>query len=188
MILKSIDIKKCFLIFSLLFCIFTIILKVLNLNFINNFLNVLFLITCVVLVTAWIFLIVRYKVNKRWLKNAVTAILILLFVMMLPYIILFNEVSGSAYYEETSPSGKNKVIIFESSFIDASYYAYPKFMGIFYKNQDNGYVSKHDFWGGAEIEVEWKSDNLAYVKIKIEGFSPNEGSNKNDIIIVSFDS
>lgn len=185
--MKFFDIKKIFfLTVSLLFCIFTVILKVLNLKFIINFLNYLFPIACILLVVAWIFLIVRYKVNKQWLKIALVAIPILLFVMIVPYIMLFNKISGNVYYEEISPSGKNKVIVFEGGFIDASYYAYPKFMGIFYKYQDNGYVSKHDYWGGAEIEVEWKLDDLAYVKIKIEGFSPNEGSNKNDIIIVSF--
>lgn len=96
--------------------------------------------------------------------------------------------SGNVYYEEASPTGKNKVIVFEDGFIDKEYHAYPKVLGIFYRLEDNGYVSKHDLWGGADIEIDWKTDDLAYVKIKTEDFYPNPGSNDDDIIIVSFDS
>ena len=185
--MKFFDAKKIILlVFTLLLLIFIALLKVLNLNFINPSLGFLFPVVCFFLITSWIFLIVRYKFNKLWIKIIVTAIPAFILMAAFPYMLLFHQISGEVFYESISPSGKNQVIVFEGGFIDASYSAYPKIARVFYQYQDNGYVAKHDFWGGAEIEVEWKSDDSAYVKVKIDGFSPNEGSNKDDIILVSF--
>ena len=177
--------RTIFLIISLLFCCFAITLRILNYKFIISFLNYLFLALSACFVVAWIFMIVKYKFNKLWLKIIVVAIPLLFLMISIPYVMLFSIISEKKYYEEVSPSGKNTVVVFESGFIDKSYSAYPK-KGIFYQYQKNGYVSKHDFWGGANIEIEWESNNLALVKVGIGNFPPNKGSNENDIIIVSF--
>ena len=153
--MKFFDVKKIvFLAVSLLFFVFAVTLKILGLYFINDFFNLLFFAVCFVTVLIWSFLIVRYKAKKTWVKITAAAICILLCIVMLPYMVLFNALSEKLYYEESSPSGKNSVVVMKGGFLDAVYYAYPKVAGMFYKPQDNGHVSKHDLWGGADIEIE----------------------------------
>ena len=74
----------------------------------------------------------------------------------------------------------------QGGFIDATYSDCSKAWDVFYREQDNGFVAKHDFWGGAEAEVEWETDDWARVRVTSGGFTPKEGSNEDDIIFVSF--
>ncbi len=72
---------------------------------------------------------------------------------------LFVMISYGEHFVYTSPDGKHDLIIIESGFLDATVRAYP-FDGLFYKRQNNGYLSYHDMWSIDEgrIEIEWFSD------------------------------
>lgn len=107
------------------------------------------------------------------------------------YYIIFSSMLGNEpYYFSQSPSGNNKLIVMEGGFIDALYIAHPIKYNFFYKRQDNGYASRYDCWGGADVTVQWKDENNAIVKIDFG--SPyseeeNDGNNVDDLINVKFD-
>jgi hypothetical protein len=175
---------KVVLIFiSVLTLILTILPKLLSLHYIYAYAKYVLPLIWLLLFIAWIY-VVKTKV---WLKIGTIAGISIILVFAVPYLFLFSSISGKVYYESVSPSGKNSLVVFEGGFIDANYTAYPKILWIFYQYQDNGFVQKHDFWGGAEINVDWVSDNSASVKVITGDFRAVDGSNNDDIIIVTFD-
>ena len=178
--------KITLLVITILLFAFFIFMRIMRLYFIHSVFGFLLPLLCFSLLVAWIYLIIRHKLNYRWLKITVIAIPMIFLTLIFPVINLAMTISDDMYYESHSPSGKNQVVVLEGGFIDAIYSAYPKVAGFMYQSQDNGHVSKHDCWGGAKIEVEWESDDIAIVKVITEGHQPNSGSNKDDIIIVSF--
>jgi hypothetical protein len=85
---------------------------------------------------------------------------------------------------EVSPSGGHRLVIIESGFIDAHYEAHPMINRFMYKEQDNGFLSYHDYWGDITApDVIWVSDTEAHVVLDVD-FHPNKGSS--DRIVVRF--
>ncbi len=146
----------------------------------------------VLLCLTWYLFLIRVKVKRvllrRWLTAVPSVLTALGLLFVFPYACLFVMISGS-HTLYSSPSGSHQVAVFEGGFIDAYYEACPVKYRFFYEEQDNGYVSFFDFWGGADIEVEWESETCAkvYIITGDEELSPDEGSNENGIIIVTFD-
>jgi hypothetical protein len=178
---------KIFLSINILFLVLLIVPKLMGLYYINGYVDSILLVICFISFFTWIFLIVKNKTSKKWPRVIVVLISVIILAISIPYLLLFSLLSGNACFDSVSPSGKNRLVVLEGGFIDMSYKAYPRVLSIFYKYQDNGFVQKHDFWGGAEFLVDWVSDNYASVIVITGDFDAVSGSNKDDIIIVTFD-
>lgn len=143
-----------------------------------------------ILTLAWGILIAWYLLKEKMRKVIITVIIVCSLVgyaISLPGLLLASKLEGYPLETFTSPSGKNKVVVLHTGFTDAVYKAYPVKLKMFYQQQDNGFVSHHDDWGGADLEVEWVTDNKAIVKVISGSGIKNENSNEDDIIIVEFD-
>lgn len=182
--------KTILLVCSIIVLLFLAFLSFYHLELIAFSLVPLLLFSLLILIAIWTVIIIRLLIKKLVLKTVLSLITIVctiaLVVGIIPYIMLFSSIDGKVSYRSISPSGKNSLIVFEGGFFDTCYSAYPVELSFFYKYQDNGFVSKHDSWGGA-INVDWISEKEAHVKIDAGNFLPHEGSNKDDIIIVTFD-
>ncbi len=170
--------------FIVTFVLLSIIKIVFNIHLIYHFVDTIFLICFIASII--ILLVISIKCSKKYKDFK---IITLSFVIMLSIITLVVKFSfpnlDSVGKIASSPSGKNTVVVLVGGFIDAAYEAYPVKGYLFYQLQDNGYVSNSDDWGSSEITVTWENDNKAIVKIH-SNFSPNEGSNKNNEIVVQF--
>jgi len=143
---------------------------------------------CTISIIIWLIIAIKSKPQqKKTLKIVLLSVLICIILLFLTARTLFFYFFENREIKKfTSPTGKNELVVFESGFIDAIYYAYPVKCKWFYQEQENGYVSNHDDWGGAEAKVDWVTDNKAIVKF-MSGFEiPNEGTNPNNEIIVEF--
>jgi hypothetical protein len=142
---------------------------------------------CVFSFFIWVFLIFKHKTKRMWPRIIVIVVSVIALVINIWISLVILVFHNSVFFESVSPSGINTLVVFERTFLDSSYSAYPRILSIFYKYQDNGFVRKHDFWGHAEIQVEWVSDNYASVKVITGDFDSDNGSNIDDVIIVTFD-
>lgn len=126
-------------------------------------------------------LIVNSKI-KHVLKIVTCLLLIFatIFALSLPsFLMIFSGKENPEYY--TSPDGMNKIVVFDSGFLDAYYTAYPVANKFFYfKNNDTG-ISRNDFGGGAEIELVWNENSVDVYII----FDEN-GRNENEKITVEY--
>lgn len=178
-----------FLIISLLFVSAITLLCILNLTPIFKWLLLVLSFAIFLFVVIWCILIAKYLFKSKKLAVAVSIILVS---SLLAYGFIFyglfsiSLMQGEVLIKATSPSGNNTVVVLEGGFIDAIYTAYPLKFRFFYQKQDNGFVSNHDDWGGAKVEVEWLSDNKAKVKILSGSGIPNKDSNEDNNIIVDF--
>ena len=179
--------KIILLIVTVFLIILKILLEVHQLRFINSFVNYIiigFIVTAIIIL---IIMFVKYKTKKLWLVKLIMVIVIIIALISIPYIMVMLYFEDEVYHISQSPLGRNRVVVFEGGYIAAIYTAYPVKYNIFYQKQDNEYVFKNDFWGGADIEVEWKTENIAFVKV-ITGdvTSDKEAAGDYDIIVVSF--
>ena len=159
-----------------------------KLTFINN--TYLYVIDIVFLILAVLWLVFVSKglpAKLKVLKIFIVSVIIGATVVGLGVKLTYGFLENEEIKRFTSPAGKNQVVILQGGFIDAVYYAYPVEFKWFYKEQENGYVSKHDDWGGAEISIDWVNDNKAIVRVISEFAIANEGTNPNDEIVVEFD-
>lgn len=83
----------------------------------------------------------------------------------------------------SSQSGKNTVVVIESSFIDTFYSANPTVFGIFYKDTRGPTICRDEAGRCEDIEVAWESENLANVYII---YDKAKGRNESEMIPVSF--
>jgi hypothetical protein len=172
---------------SILFLALIVVPKLFGLFFIYDLVDSVIGAICLVSSFSWIFLIVKHKTSKKWPRIVVIVASVIILAISIPFLLLFTVFQRNVYFESVSPSGTNRLVVFESQFLDSSYSAYPRVLSIFYRYQDNGFVRKHNFWGHAEIHVDWVTDNHATVKVIIGNFTAVPGSNTDDEIIVSFD-
>jgi len=158
-----------------------------NLHFIDRVINYIFTSFSIIVFIVWILITIKYNVKKSYMRR-LKIVLSVTFVIISILSIMNSFFSDDViYYTSLSPSGRNKVVVFEGGFIDAVYTAYPIQNGIFYYGEDNGSISKHDFWGGANIEVDWVSEDLAFVKIIMNiDDKDNHLIEEDEIIVVSF--
>lgn len=163
-----------------MYLLWIVIKSIFNLEFIYSWINK---VSFVLFVLCVITLIIVIK-NSIKLHIVLKTIIIIFILYGCIINILFE--SNQVNKIETSPSGKNTVVVLEGGFVDAIYYAYPVKAKIFYQKQNNGYVSKIDDWGGAEAAIVWLNEDKAVVTIN-SGFQPTDDSNKNNEIIVSFE-
>lgn len=189
--IKFFTINKIFLTVFSIFILFSLaFFTISGLRPIASSILFLLYLTCFILIVIWalifINLLIKRPIFRKVLFTIAIIIPLVLSILISPYIMFFSSIGGDVVYRSSSPSGKNSLIVFEGGFIDAYYNAYPVKCSFFYKLQNNGFVSKHDHWGGAEIKVDWISEKEAHVKIDVGDFMENDGSNKDDIIIVTF--
>jgi len=160
-----------------------ILLMAYQLRFISGLANCIFIGISIVILGVWVSIIIRYKLRKTKFARLVIFLSVIIAVVSMPFIMFLLSSDRTVCYTESSPFGKNKIVVFESGFIDAVYMAYPVKYGIFYQKQDNGYITKHDFWGGANIEVEWISENEACVKVITDYMNPDDMVTESDNIL-----
>jgi Ca2+/Na+ antiporter len=128
-------------------------------------------VSSIITVIAGEILVIAFMCKKRmqWYKN-VLLILLLIAILYVFYIFyIFASLFETREYEVfTSPDGKNQIIAIEGGFLDAVYTAYPVKNDIFYFKNNDSIVKRHDHWGGAKKEIEWK-DSSAVVYFILEG-------------------
>ncbi len=133
--------------------------------------------------------LIKNKIVRGIILLLVCGLLSLVFVNVFFYGAFLLRIGNAAQYVYASPNGENRVLVIEGGFIDATVHAYP-LHGIFYREQDNGELSYHDLWStheGRLIEVEWVSNQEAIVRMQSMNYHPNEYSNRNGEIWVTFD-
>lgn len=138
-------------------------------------------------------LLMRYFIRNKGIRYTAVGIGILLTVWLCFEAFyswaLVALVSYRAHFIYTSPGGKNQLAVIEGGYIDTSVEAYP-LHGIFYRYQDNGYLSYRDMFstgGGKLIQVSWPSEDEAVVSLFHDNWRTNAGSNEDHQIHVSFE-
>jgi|GEM_PF-6910051 len=185
---KFLTIPKIVLLIVIVFLMGSkILLEVYQLRFINSLINYVLVGLIIMALIIWVIIFIKYKTKKLWLVKLIMVIFISITLISAPYIMAMLYFEDEVHHISQSPSGRNRVVVFEGGYIAAIYTAYPIKYDIFYQKQDNGHVFKNDFWGGADIEVEWRTEDIAFVKI-ITGdvTSDKEALRDYDIIVVSF--
>ncbi len=173
------------LFFITIFILITIIKFVFDIRFINNYVDTITGLLFLSSIITWLVIIIRKSNNLKALKIIALSSVIVVLLLLLCVNILFGSLDNHIIKTAHSPSGKNALVVFEGGFIDATYEAYPIKCNFLYQIQNNGYVSNHDDWGGSDITITWENDNKAIVKVNSD-FHPNEGSNINNEIVVTF--
>ena len=146
------------------------------------------LIACFLLVSAVLSVQVINKWIIRWnklLKAVSTGFFAVVLAAFLLFVLLTNSISGRPYRMFTSPSGANRVVVFEGAIVDAVYSAYALENPLFYRDNGEKALTRKDFIGGADVQAEWLDENTAKVYVI---FDPAQGRAESDAIIVKFDS
>lgn len=162
-------------------------LCVYNFRLIYRFIDTIYFFCFLASIIIWLVIFIKYSKKFKVLKIIIISIVIVLSVLTFTVKSLYSFlIYGDIVKTFSSPSNKNTLVVLDCGFIDAVYEAYPIKGHLFYQIQDNGFVSNEDDWGGSDITVTWENENKAIVKIHTDAIPPNEGSNKNNEIVVNF--
>jgi hypothetical protein len=101
---------------SILFLALLIVPKLFGLYYIYGFADSILLSICLISFFTWIFLIVKNKTRKKWPRIVVVLISVIILLISMPYLMLFSSLSGHVYLDSVSPSGANKLVVFEGGF------------------------------------------------------------------------
>ena len=173
-------------IFLVTFILWNIIKTVLDIRFIDRSMDAFVFLCFVASLITWLVIWIKHSTKYRILKiSAISIALVVSIGFFVLNFLMFGFLDYHVIKMVDSPSKKNTLVVVEGGYLDAVYMAYPVKGYLFYHIQDNGYVSNHDDWGGSEFTVTWDHEDRAIVKFH-SNFTPNEGSNKNNEIVVQF--
>ncbi len=125
--------------------------------------------------------------NLVWLRRALRMVVIAAVVGGLAlciYSVWLHCVIGPKHtfvYTSPYPPG-HRLAVLEGGFIDTAYSAQPVKHGLFYQEQNHIRLTRHDYWGSADVEVEWREDGATVYIV----FYPDLGRMEEDSIPIRF--
>jgi len=190
-VIKSIFVSRVFLLISaVVFALSMVVLGVLLIFRASEYILIHeygYLIPIIVSAAVGAFLFFRWtaripKKKTKTLARFVAAAALTACLAVIGYVLLLAAALGTdRAIICQSPDGGNRLVVLEGGFIDTVYHAYPVRFGIFYERQNDERVTRHDFWGQAEIDIEWgKNEARVYILF------PQTGKNQADSIFVMF--